>query len=215
MMCPPLLPSFPCLHLWIWATPPHPGFPTVFVYSLCRILYKHLQQGIPTFFFQCPPKFKNIKVVSPLEQRFSTWGTRTPKGTRGGHRGYLKSPQGVLEEPTGGTWRANRYTQNLKTCWNEAYLGRLFYLGVREVDSILIWGYAEGYNFDLGVHKYQKVEDPCLRVNQIKTHCVFGHRGPKPDKLASLLPASRVPLGGKSSWLGTPDLQPSLDAPIY
>ena len=113
----------------------------------------------------------------------------------------MRSPQG--------------YAKLKKPFSNEAYLGRIFYLGVREVDSILIWGYAEGYNFDLGVHKYQKVEDPCLRVNQIKTHCVFGHRGPKPDKLASLLPASRVPLGGKSSWLGTPDLQPSLDAPIY
>jgi hypothetical protein len=22
------------------------------------------------------------------------------------------------------------------------------------------WGYAEGYNFDLGVHEYQKVEKP-------------------------------------------------------
>ena len=24
----------------------------------------------------------------------------------------------------------------------------------------MIWGYAEGYNFDLGVHEYQKVENP-------------------------------------------------------
>jgi hypothetical protein len=23
-----------------------------------------------------------------------------------------------------------------------------------------VWGYAEGYNFDLGVHEYQKVENP-------------------------------------------------------
>ena len=23
------------------------------------------------------------------------------------------------------------------------------------------WGYAEGYNFDLGVREYQKVENPC------------------------------------------------------
>jgi hypothetical protein len=26
-----------------------------------------------------------------------------------------------------------------------------FYLGVHKGDTILIWGYAEGYNFDLGV----------------------------------------------------------------
>jgi hypothetical protein len=26
--------------------------------------------------------------------------------------------------------------------------------------TILIWGYAEAYNFDLGVQEYQKVENP-------------------------------------------------------
>ena len=35
-----------------------------------------------------------------------------------------------------------------------------FYLGVREGHTILIWGYAEGYNFNLGVRRYQKVENP-------------------------------------------------------
>ncbi len=33
--------------------------------------------------------------------------------------------------------------------------------GVREEDASLIWGYAEGYNFDVGVREYQKVENPC------------------------------------------------------
>ncbi len=42
-------------------------------------------------------------------------------------------------------------------------MGRIFYLGVRKEDTILIWGYAEGYNFDLGVHEYQKVENPWFR----------------------------------------------------
>jgi hypothetical protein len=32
--------------------------------------------------------------------------------------------------------------------------------GVGEGDTVLIWGYAEGYNPDLGVHEYQKVENP-------------------------------------------------------
>jgi hypothetical protein len=36
--------------------------------------------------------------------------------------------------------------------------------GVRKRGPILIWGYAEVYNFYLGVHKYQKVENPCARL---------------------------------------------------
>ncbi len=35
--------------------------------------------------------------------------------------------------------------------------------GVHEGDTILIWGYAEGYNTDLGVREYQKVENLCYR----------------------------------------------------
>ncbi len=34
--------------------------------------------------------------------------------------------------------------------------------GVRKGHIILIWGYAEGYNFDLGVRGYQKVENHCV-----------------------------------------------------
>ena len=30
--------------------------------------------------------------------------------------------------------------------------------------ATLIWGYTEGYNFDLGVRKYQKVENPWTNV---------------------------------------------------
>ena len=69
-----------------------------------------------------------------LDQRFSTWGTRTPRGTWGGYRGYAKSPQG--------------YAKFKKPHPIEAFLGRIFYLGVREGDggtqrgTILIWGYA-------------------------------------------------------------------------
>ncbi len=40
----------------------------------------------------------------------------------------------------------------------------IFDQGVRKRGPILIWGYAEVYNFYLGVHKYQKVENPCARL---------------------------------------------------
>jgi hypothetical protein len=46
----------------------------------------------------------------------------------------------------------------------EALLAMIFYLGLREGHTILIWGYAEGYNFDLGVRGYQKVKNPCFIV---------------------------------------------------
>ncbi len=60
---------------------------------------------------------------------------------------------GVHEKDTGGM-------QNFKKCSKEALLGRIFNLGVGKEHTILIWGYAEGYNFDLGVLGYQKVENP-------------------------------------------------------
>jgi hypothetical protein len=60
--------------------------------------------------------------------------------------GYVRSPQG--------------YTKFKKPPPNEAHLGRIFYLEVHKGDTILIWGYAEWYNFDLGVCKYQKIENP-------------------------------------------------------
>jgi hypothetical protein len=55
----------------------------------------------------------------------------------------------------------------LKNNSKEALLGRIFDLGVREGHTILIWGYAEGYNFDLGVRGYQKVENPCSILSSI------------------------------------------------
>jgi hypothetical protein len=85
----------------------------------------------------------SLRKLMGLDQRFSTWGTW------GGYRGYARSPQG--------------YAKFKKPHPNEAYLGRIFYLGVREGDAILIWGHAEGYNFDLGVQEYQKVENPWFR----------------------------------------------------
>ncbi len=50
---------------------------------------------------------------------------------------------------------------NSKNHSKESHLGRIFDLGIHEWATILIWGYAEGYSFDLGVRQYQKVENPC------------------------------------------------------
>ena len=81
-------------------------------------------------------------------QRFSTWGTRTPGGTQAVHRGYATSSEGI--------------SKIIKKHLKEDYMGIMFDHGVRKRGPILIWGYAERYNFDLGVRKYQKVENPCF-----------------------------------------------------
>ena len=46
-----------------------------------------------------------------------------------------------------------------KTTQNKYIWVELLIWGVREGDKILIWGYAEDYNPDLGVREYQKVEN--------------------------------------------------------
>ncbi len=43
-----------------------------------------------------------------------------------------------------------------------AHLGGIFYLRVRKRDTILIWGYAEGYNLDWTVCDYHKLRTPAL-----------------------------------------------------
>ncbi len=45
----------------------------------------------------------------------------------------------------------------MKLIWVEYFIW-----GVREGDTSLIWRYPAGYNFDLGVREYQKVENPCF-----------------------------------------------------
>ncbi len=65
----------------------------------------------------------------------------------------VRVPLGVHEKLTGGT-------PNLKNNSKQVYLGRIIDLGVRKGGTILIWGYTEGYNPDLGVREYQKVENP-------------------------------------------------------
>ena len=41
-------------------------------------------------------------------------------------------------------------------------MGRIFDLGVREAHTILIWGYAEGFNFDLGYTGTKRLRTPGL-----------------------------------------------------
>ena len=62
--------------------------------------------------------------------------------------------------PLGYLIRSKGVRQIKKNQSKQVYLVRIFDLGVREGGTILIWGYAEGYNPDLGVREYQKVENP-------------------------------------------------------
>jgi hypothetical protein len=53
-------------------------------------------------------------------------------------------------------------------------MDRIFDQGVCKRGLILIWEYAEGNNFDLGVRKYQKVENPwCIGSNRSSPKSVF------------------------------------------
>ena len=81
------------------------------------------QQLTPTLAEETPEVTTNnlgslLYYLNALGQRFSTWGTRTPNGMWGGHRGYVKSPQGYakLKNPT-----------QMKLIWVEYF----------------IWGYAK------------------------------------------------------------------------
>jgi hypothetical protein len=66
------------------------------------------------------------KVNNNLNQRFSTWGTRTSRGMGGGYKGYAKSPQGYA--------KFKNLTQ-MKLIWVEFF----------------IWGYAKGMGVCRGV----------------------------------------------------------------
>ncbi len=63
-------------------------------------------------------------------------------------------PLGVREKLTGGMQSFGNYSK-------KAHLGAIFIWGVREEDTTLIWGYAEGDSLDLEIRKYQKGENPC------------------------------------------------------
>jgi hypothetical protein len=49
------------------------------------------------------------------------------------------------------------------------YMGRLYHWGVRKGGTILLWGYAEGHNFDFGVREYLKFENPWKKQLSIAT----------------------------------------------
>jgi hypothetical protein len=80
---------------------------------------------------------KQFKNNNTIKQRFSTWGSGAA------HRRYAKI----------------NFLKHSKV----AHMGIIFDLEVRKGDTTMIWGYAEGYNFDL-LCKCQKVENPCNKV---------------------------------------------------
>jgi hypothetical protein len=84
-----------------------------------------------------------------LDQQISTWGTCTPGDTQAVQRGYVSSSHSVP-----------KFKKKLK---RRLYV-YVFDQRVRKRGPIFIWGFAEVYNFYLGVHKYQKVENPCARL---------------------------------------------------
>ncbi len=53
----------------------------------------------------------------------------------------------------------NFYLLKIKKNSKEIILGRIFYMGLREGETTLIWVYAEWFNFHLGIQEYQKVEN--------------------------------------------------------
>jgi len=61
---------------------------------------------------------------------------RTPRGTQVVHKGI-----------------ANLEKQLRRRKYQQLCMGRPYDLGVRKGGTILLWGYAEGYNFDFGVRE--------------------------------------------------------------
>ncbi len=124
-----------------------------------------------------------------LDQRFSTWGTRTPGGTPSTQRGYasswladcikfrssqcmlvlvfklmiIKNAFFILISFTGGAICVLRVTILMWGVrkWVQSWCG-----GTQRGTS-LIWGYTKGYSFDLGVRKYQKFENRWARFKII------------------------------------------------
>jgi hypothetical protein len=44
----------------------------------------------------------------------------------------------------------------------KAYIGRILLFGGTKRGTLLFWRYAEGYDFDLGVFKYQNLRTPAM-----------------------------------------------------
>ena len=70
----------------------------------------------------------------------------------------MRSAQGLCKKRTTQK-KLTGDTQNKKKQLKEAHLCRIFDLGVRKRETTLICGNIEGCNYDLGVRKYQKVEN--------------------------------------------------------
>ncbi len=86
-----------------------------------------------------------FKQVIWLVQQFSTWGTRTPWGSQAVHRGYAGNSKLMLK---------------IKKASKTSTFRWIFWFGGTQRGTIMVWGNAEEVNFDLGVRKYLKVENP-------------------------------------------------------
>jgi hypothetical protein len=75
--------------------------------------------------------FQRNTVYVNLIQRFSTWGTRTPRSTWEAHRGYAKFNKNAQKEPFWEEFLIWGYTKGIQ-----------FWFGCTQMGSILIWGYA-------------------------------------------------------------------------
>jgi hypothetical protein len=104
----------------------------------------------------------NTKPLRFIKMQAGWWGWGSGRQTPAGH-GY---PHLVLYKTVTilimNLFGSHLRTQKKKKIHFDPNMNRLFDLGVRKGGTILIWGYAEGYNFDLGVCEYLKVENSCV-----------------------------------------------------
>ncbi len=79
-------------------------------------------------------------------------------------QGYVRRLQGVRKEPTG-------VRKILKTSSKWSLFGYNFLFGGTQRGQ----GYAEGYNFDLGVREHQKFENPCFKwlCKKLYWFCIY------------------------------------------
>jgi len=68
----------------------------------------------------------------------------------------VRRPEGVREEATG-VHKIKKKTQ-IKLFWIYFFF---FWGGGWGGGKSFFWGGGVGFNFGLGVHKYQKIENPC------------------------------------------------------
>ncbi len=66
----------------------------------------------------------------------------------------------ILNNQRFSTWGTQQVSQGVRKIIKRVQIKTILLFGGTQRGATLIWGYTEGYNFDLGVRKYQKVENP-------------------------------------------------------